>query len=175
MYIRHYLGMDFEEKFRDIASRLSMDMPEATWSSEVFVLKEDKIEINLPAEIRVLISKIFLDLAEVLEERDPVTDVLFKNPYDQTEDQVAWEMLAAETLRAERVERAKRASWQSSEGAMHYNDTQNWLRVSNDVRLVLCGTDPTEERVNRLNHGSDPVCVVYQLMTGLVAELVSVW
>ena len=175
MHIRHHLDMDFEEKFREIASRLSIDMPKATWSSEVFVLKEDKIEINLPAEIRVLISKVFLDLAEVLEERDPVTDVLFKNPYDQTDDQVAWEMLAAETLRSERAERAKRASWQSSEGVMHYNDTQNWLRVSNDVRLVLCGTDPTEERVNQLNHGSDPVCVVYQLMTGLVAELVSVW
>ena len=84
-------------------------------------------------------------------------------------------MLAAETLRVERVERAKRASWQSAEGVMHYNDTQNWLRVSNDVRLVLCGEDPTEERMNHLSYGSDAICVVYQLMTGLVAELVAVW
>jgi hypothetical protein len=167
--------MDFDEQFRDIADRLSMEMHANGSDSGVFLRSGEVLSINLPLEIRALLGKVFRDLAEILEERDPAADVLFKNPYEDTEDKAAWDLLAGESLRAERVERARCAADQARDGFMSIEDTQNWLRVANDVRIVLCGREPTEDQIEILSYGSDAVCVVYQLMTGLVSELLSVW
>ena len=167
--------MDFEEQFRDIASRLSDEMSIGRWDSKVFVLNGEKVSVRLPVEVRLLIAKIFGDLAEVLEDRDPVTDVLFKNPYEDQDSMLAWDILAGESLRTERVARAKAAAAQAAEGVMGQGDVQNWLRVTNDVRIILCGEDPSEERVEELSTGSEANCVIYQLMTALLAELTAVW
>ena len=171
----HYQGVDFEEQFRDIAARLGDEMSVGPWNSKVFVLNGEKVSVRLPEEVRLLIAKIFGDLAEVLEERDPVTDVLFKNPYEDHDSMLAWDLLAGESLRTERTARARSAAAQAAEGIMSPEDIQNWLRVTNDVRIILCGEDPSEERVEELSCGSEANCVVYQLMTALLAELTTVW
>jgi hypothetical protein len=118
---------------------------------------------------------VFEDLLAVLLDGDPIGLVLRKNPHEDEMDSAAWDLLANDAISKDRVKRCARVIENLSEGSMATDDVEAWLMSCNDVRLLLCGNDPTPEIVAEVSADEGTIGSIYALMSAVMHELLRVW
>lgn len=165
--------MDIDASFSEIAALLREEG--VGDSLDPFRAVDGRIVLEISPEVQKVLTRVFEDLLAVLVDEDPIGRVLQKNPHEDEMDSAAWDLLANDAISKDRVKRCARVIENLSEGSMDVADVEAWLMSCNDVRLLLCGNDPTPETVAEVGSDEGTIGSIYTLMSAVMHELLRVW
>ena len=135
----------------------------------------ERIEIRLHPEVSAVISRLVREYAELLEDHTDRLQMLFPDAYENaTEENAAWALLNADSMRSERQVRCEIVLRGLIDGWFPLVEADDWLRVFNDLRLVVAGRELPEDGLEALYKGETPDGVVFILASAVLQALLSV-
>jgi hypothetical protein len=166
----------------DVFNSLVGDLRDEGLGSEVaqradapFFRDGERIEVRLHREVSVVLSRLVREYLELLDERDERLEPLFPAAYeDSAEENAAWALLNDDVLRAERTERCEAVLRGLKEGWFPLEAADAWLRVFNDLRLVVAGREIDGASLKGLYKGDTPDGVVFILASAVLQALLEV-
>lgn len=135
----------------------------------------DRIELRVHPEVSKVVSRLVREYAELLEEHTEHLEMLFPAAYENSdEENAAWALLNADSMRAERYGRCGIVLRGLNDGWFPLAEADEWLRVFNDLRLVVAGRELPDGGLDALYKGDTPDGVVFILASAVLQALLEV-
>jgi hypothetical protein len=135
----------------------------------------ERVEVRIHPEVSAVISRLVREYAELLDDRTERLAMLFPDAYeDSDEENAAWALLNADSMRAERQGRCETVLRGLNDSWFPLVDADDWLRVFNDLRLVVVGREVSDEGLESLYKGDTPDGVVFILASAVLQALLAV-
>lgn len=169
---------EIDDIFGEIASSLRAEgvgAGTAQREDAPFLRDGDRIVVRLSEEVLSITVQLVAEVRELLETHDERVSVLFPDAYedDDTQNQ-AWHLMQGELMRTERVERCERVIAGAVRGEFTLEEADDWLRVFNDMRLLVTGREPTEKGMKKLYRADTPAGAVFVLASAVLHALLEV-
>lgn len=160
--------------FDNIANQLR-DEGVGVTSGAAFCWDGGRLKIMVDQHILDVWVHVVEEFSMLLAQPGGISTLLEQQPFEN--DPVlnaAWQLFSSEKVRVEREGRCNVVLAGVAAGFVEDFEVDDWLRVCNELRSVVVGKDPDEERLNAIYSGAVEGSGVFRLASAFMHELLAV-
>lgn len=158
--------------FDDIAAQLREEGVGAK-DDAGFVWQDGALSIRVDANLLRFWQQLVTDFADLLNKAGDTPTWLDQRPYEDSMLNEAWALLAGDDLRRQRRERCETVLKGIAAGCIEGGEVDDWLRLCNEIRMLVLGPEPDEDRLHQMYEARSFPGVVLQVATVLMHQLLA--
>lgn len=166
---------EIDDIFSEITASLREEGLGAQREDAAFIRDGERIDLNLHPDVVGLLERLVKEVSELLTERDQQCETLFPDAYQDDEtSNAAWKLVQCEFMRDERLERCRVVLEGIQRGWLSLEEADDWMRVMNDMRLLVTGRSPSDRHMKKLYRADTPHGAIFMLASAVLQALLEV-